>query len=192
MSVRKMKLEKSKKSSGSQASRHSSRHPGEGRDLGHAARHIAYAVAPAVNHEPASSRFRSLDPGLRRDDAASCGELNLKEIKKGGKTFVIVPKSLYKNLLEDSEMLDDIRAYDEAKKEIREYYPAELVHRLIKRENPVKIFRQYRGMTQAQLAENSGVRREMIAMIETGSKTGSVATLKKLAAALKVDLDEIA
>jgi len=118
--------------------------------------------------------------------------MRIEEIKKGGKTFVVIPKNIYENLVEDAEMLDDIRLYDEAEKEGREYYPSELVDKLIAGENRVKIFRQYRGMTQAQLAENSGVRREMIAMIETGSKTGSVATLKKLATALKVDLDEIA
>ena len=47
-------------------------------------------------------------------------------------------------------------------------------------------------MTQQQLADASGVNRVQIAGIESGKRTGSVATLKSIAAALAVDLDVIA
>ena len=46
-------------------------------------------------------------------------------------------------------------------------------------------------MTQAELARQSKVNRIQIIDMESGQETGSVVTLKKLAAALDIDLDDI-
>ncbi|MCC5993859.1 MAG: helix-turn-helix transcriptional regulator, partial [Rhodobacteraceae bacterium] len=48
-----------------------------------------------------------------------------------------------------------------------------------------------RGMTQVALAEKAGVNRVMVAEIETGRKQGSIATLRALAGALSVGLDDL-
>ena len=53
-------------------------------------------------------------------------------------------------------------------------------------------WRQLCGLTQAVLTAASGVNRVQIANIESGAKTGSVATLRKLADALEVTLDDLA
>jgi transcriptional regulator with XRE-family HTH domain len=47
-------------------------------------------------------------------------------------------------------------------------------------------------MTQENLAKAAGVSRPMIAGIEAGHKRGGIATLKKLAEALGIDLDHLA
>jgi mRNA interferase RelE/StbE len=47
-------------------------------------------------------------------------------------------------------------------------------------------------LTQAALAEKAGVNRVSIAEIETGRKQGSVASLRALADALGVTLDDLA
>ena len=60
------------------------------------------------------------------------------------------------------------------------------------RENSLKIWRTYRGLTQDGLAKLSKVSRPMIAAIEAGHKGGRIGTLKKLAAALKAELDLLA
>jgi DNA-binding XRE family transcriptional regulator len=65
------------------------------------------------------------------------------------------------------------------------------VDRLLTGENPVKLWRQKLGLTQRQLADHSGVSQSLLAEIEKGTKTGSVETLKKLARALKIDLDAL-
>ena len=49
----------------------------------------------------------------------------------------------------------------------------------------------YRGLTQQQLADKCGIQRAYLAEIETGRKSGSVKTLKAIAAALDVDLTSI-
>ncbi|WP_223230693.1 helix-turn-helix transcriptional regulator [Rhodobacter capsulatus] len=48
------------------------------------------------------------------------------------------------------------------------------------------------GLTQAALAERSGVKRVTVAEIETGRKQGTIATLRALADALGVSLDDLA
>ena len=63
--------------------------------------------------------------------------------------------------------------------------------RLIDGEEPVKVWREKRGMTQRALAAAAGVSHGLLADIESGTKTGSVDTLRKLAHELKVDLDTL-
>ena len=97
--------------------------------------------------------------------------------------------------MDDAEMLADVKAYDAAKVRLDsgddEPIPLELTERRIAGENAVRIWRDYRGLTQEALAKTSNVSRAMIAAIEAGHKTGSIATLKKLATALKVDLENL-
>lgn len=99
-------------------------------------------------------------------------------------------------LMEAAEMLADVRAFDAAKEQLaggdEELFPLEITERRLAGENPVKVWREYRGMTQTELAHVSGVSRPMVAAMETGHKAGGIGTLKKLAGALKVDLDYLA
>ena len=93
-------------------------------------------------------------------------------------------------------MLSDVRAYDAAKGRLDrgedELIPLEITERRLAGESPVKIWRDHRALTQEALAKVSKVSRSMIAAIEAGHKTGGIATLKKLAAGLKVDLENLA
>jgi DNA-binding XRE family transcriptional regulator len=70
-----------------------------------------------------------------------------------------------------------------------ETYPMELVDRLLADENAVKVFREHRGLTQAVLAAKAGIGAPYLAQIEQGVRRGSLKTLRRLAAALAVDLD---
>jgi DNA-binding XRE family transcriptional regulator len=116
-------------------------------------------------------------------------------ITRKGKKYALIPLRAFKKLMADAEMLADIAAYDAAKKRIDsgedELIPFELVERRISGENAVKIWREYRGLTQEKLAKVSGVSRIMIAAIESGHKKGGITTIKKLANALRLSADEI-
>jgi len=94
-------------------------------------------------------------------------------------------------MLDSYEDMLDILAFDSAKKSTQEFFPKSLVDSLIAGENNLRVYREYRGLTQAVLASESGVSREMIAMIETGKKGGSLTTIKKLAGALRVDIEDL-
>ena len=72
-----------------------------------------------------------------------------------------------------------------------EAVPAQAANRIIEGESALRVYRQYRGLTQTALAQASGVNRVQIADIEAGRKSGSVETLRKLAAALGMTVDDL-
>jgi transcriptional regulator with XRE-family HTH domain len=103
---------------------------------------------------------------------------------------VTIPVEEYAALLEAAADLSDLRAYDRAQAALSqsedELVPAEIAQRLIHGERPLRVWREYRGS-----AERSGVNRVQIANIEAGHATGSVATLRKLADALGLTIDDL-
>lgn len=102
---------------------------------------------------------------------------------------VTISKSEYEALLDAKEKLEDIQAVEYALANPEEGMPSALVERLIDGENPLTIYREWRGFNQSSLARASGVNRTQIADIEAGRSMPSVVTLKKLAETLNVDMD---
>ena len=90
------------------------------------------------------------------------------------------------------EMLEDAAAtaaYDRSRDQER--VPIELVDRLLAGESPVKVWREYRGLSQRALAARAGLDFTYLSQIETGARKGPVKTMKKLAEALGIDLDDL-
>ncbi len=116
--------------------------------------------------------------------------------ENGVPVSVTIPYESYREFLELQEELDDIAdavtIRSRIEDGIEEIFPFELRKRISGGESAIKVFREYRGFTQQQLSDKSGVSRALIAKVETGMKKGSVDTLKKLAFALDLDLDNIA
>ena len=115
-------------------------------------------------------------------------------LKKDGKPeYAVIAYADYQKLIADSEMLADVVAFDSAQKAVdsgeEELIPAVVVDRLLDGVNPVKVWREYRGMTAAELAKLCGVTAAAISQVETGKRDPSVALLKKLSTALRIDLD---
>lgn len=94
-----------------------------------------------------------------------------------------------KTMGNDIKSIDAIKANIEAGEE--ELLPLELTERIINGENPLKVFRKYRGLTQMELSRKSGVGRHIIAKIETGRSDGSVKSIKALAETLDVYMVDI-
>jgi DNA-binding XRE family transcriptional regulator len=121
--------------------------------------------------------------------------LQIEKITRDGKDFAVLPMNRFKKLMDDAEMLADLNSYHVLKARIErgeeELIPLTLIERRLSGESTVKIWREYRSLTQEKLAKVSKVSRSMIAAIEAGHKKGGITTLKKLAAALKVDLDQL-
>ena len=114
-----------------------------------------------------------------------------KTIERHGKRFVLVPEKTYGRMIEDLDDLDDIRAYDRAKAKPQEFVPAAIADRLIAQENPLKVWREFRGLTQQRLAERARISTPYLSQLESGAREASVSVLKRLAAALKLDVDEL-
>ena len=108
---------------------------------------------------------------------------------------VTIPKAEYERLCALEEEVADVQAALAIEAKIasgeEELIPAEVVDRLLAGEAPLRVWREFRQLTQVALAEASGVNRVQIVEIEAGRSTGSVHTLCKLAMALAVDVDDL-
>ncbi len=90
-----------------------------------------------------------------------------------GKPYVLVPLHDYRALTSENRDSD---------------LPAGILDQIAaKQQHPVKTLREYRAMTQADLAKKSGLSRPYLTEIETGKKDGSLRAMKALAAALNVN-----
>jgi DNA-binding XRE family transcriptional regulator len=112
-----------------------------------------------------------------------------------GDEMVVLPAEDYRHLVEAAEMAEDVAIYDEIKQKLaageEELVPAEYVYRMLDGENPVAVWREYRGLTAKALAEAAGITQAYLSQIETGKRDGTVGTMKKIAEALKVTIDDL-
>ena len=110
--------------------------------------------------------------------------------RKGRPAFAVLEIDEYDRLVravEDAEDLAAVRAsYDE------ELVPAEFAKRLIEGENAVRVWREYRDLSQVELAARAGIDQAYLSKIERGRRTGTAKVLRALADALGVGLDDLA
>ncbi|RKE85725.1 helix-turn-helix transcriptional regulator [Rhizobium sp. AG855] len=104
-----------------------------------------------------------------------------------GETYVLVPEDEYEDLI-DSIAAEKIMARIRAGEET---WPAELVYELWETDSRIRTYRTYRKLSVSDLAAAAGISQPYLSEIESGKKTGSVDVLKRIAVALKVDLDDI-
>lgn len=110
---------------------------------------------------------------------------------------ITIPLAEYERLKRADQKLKELEERDESeavstwRADPKQGMPDAFVTRLIDGEAPLRVLRDWRGLSQSALARNSGVNRVQIADIEAGRKTGSVATLMRLAQALGVTLDDL-
>lgn len=106
---------------------------------------------------------------------------------------VTIPKAEYDAMVARLEDLEDLAAANAA--EIDERLPLEFVERLMAADmegaSRIRLWREYRGMSQKALADAAGVKQGYLSEIESGRKPGSVAAFKALAEALRVDIDDL-
>jgi DNA-binding XRE family transcriptional regulator len=69
--------------------------------------------------------------------------------------------------------------------------PLQVVQAKLDGTHPLKAWREYRDITQTELASRSAVGRDLIAQIETHKKQGSVVTLDRLARALSIPIEAL-
>ncbi len=122
--------------------------------------------------------------------------MSIQVIERNGKPeWAVVPYETYLQLVEQAEILEDIRDYDSAKAAVErgdeELVPSEVVYALLDGQNPIKVWREYRGLTQQQLAETAGISVPYLSQLETGKRKGSIEVLTVIVKTLKLSLDDI-
>lgn len=114
----------------------------------------------------------------------------------GAQAYAVIPWDEYDKLiaayrnveeagLSDEELLERLDSVDE------EYFPSEVVDRLLAEENPVTVYRQYRGMSLEELAKAAGISEGELAEIESGPRAVPAWHLPAVAKALGLDYDDL-
>jgi DNA-binding XRE family transcriptional regulator len=111
----------------------------------------------------------------------------------GQPAFAVIPWRDYERLtLEDAEaILSDEEHCDRATASNDESFPIEVVDQLLAGQNPISVYRNYRGLTQNELATAASINAVYLSQIETGKRTGSAKTLAALAKALQMTVDDL-
>jgi ribosome-binding protein aMBF1 (putative translation factor) len=113
-----------------------------------------------------------------------------------GDRMAIIPLAEYERLVVSAEDTQDTRAYDEAKRRLAsgedELVPTEFANRLLDGENAVRVWRELRGLSSKELADRTGLSAPYLSQIETGRREGSFVTMRKIAEALGISLNDLA
>lgn len=123
--------------------------------------------------------------------------VRFKKTDKG--EVAILPRKEYEALAaraaEADENIGTARLVARARKEIAAgapLIPKATADRIANGENAVRALREWRGMTQLDVAGKTGIGQGYISDLENGRRNGTAAALKKLAEALNVPLDLLA
>lgn len=100
---------------------------------------------------------------------------------------VTIPRAEYDAMTARLEDLEDILAAMQARG--GEAMPLEWARRILDDENPVRVWREYRGLSLRALATRAGIGASYLSEIERGVKPGSVEAYKALADALGTSID---
>ncbi len=122
--------------------------------------------------------------------------MNVQVIKQGDKPeWAVLPYKTYLELVEKAEMLQDVQDYDRVKLALErgeeELVPSEIVYSILEGENPIKVWREYRSVSQQNLAQVAEISAPYLSQIETGKRKGSVEVLSAIAQALDISLDDL-
>jgi DNA-binding XRE family transcriptional regulator len=109
--------------------------------------------------------------------------------QNGQPAFAVIPFSEWQAIQDRLEESEDRESIEAARHE--ETFPIEFVERCLSAESKVKVWRDYRGLTLQALAEQCGVTRQMLSMLENGKTRPSAALLGKLAKALGCDMEDL-
>lgn len=114
-------------------------------------------------------------------------------LKKGGRpAFAILDIDEYDRLVRAAEDAEDSAAIRAARADPGELIPSGFAKRLIDGENAVRVWRDYRTLTQVELAARAGIDQAYLSKIERGTRTGTAKVLRSLADALGIELDDLA
>ncbi|MBN9788472.1 XRE family transcriptional regulator [Pseudonocardia sp. TMWB2A] len=121
--------------------------------------------------------------------------MTVQIVKIAGQKIAMLPFEEYRKLMDvaedkaDEQVADALAARRDAGEE---YLPVELADRIMDGENPLRVWRTYRGLTQGQLGQEVNRQAAFISKLESGEAEGGVGLWARLADALGVTIEDIA
>ena len=109
--------------------------------------------------------------------------------------YIAIPKKEYKLFEQSQEDIEDIVSIKLSKYKIKngddEVIPWEMSKRLCTDESPVKIWREYRGLTPKELNKQTGISLSVISKLENNKQELDIVKLKALSKALCIEYDDL-
>lgn len=112
--------------------------------------------------------------------------------RDGKREFAVIPIKLFEGLsatMEDAEdvaLFDAVRAIDDGFR-----IPAAVANATLNGEQPIKVWREQRGLTQDVLAAKAGISKAYLCPIETRKRVGALKTLQAIADALALKVGDL-
>ncbi len=111
--------------------------------------------------------------------------MNPQFIEQNGKpAFVVLSIDDYNALISDEAVAQQAREDDDGTR-----LPADVVDRLLQGENAIKVIREWKRLTQDELAQVAKLSKNFISMLETGRRPLTSKTAQQLAVVLEVNMD---
>ncbi|MBF0623871.1 MAG: helix-turn-helix transcriptional regulator [Magnetococcales bacterium] len=112
-----------------------------------------------------------------------------------GVEYIAIPQPIHRPADDIGADARDVAHYDRIRELLasgeEELMPAAFADRILDGESPLRVWREFRGLTLQTLADRVGVSKGYLSEIENGLKDGSVRVMKRVAEALGVTLDDI-
>jgi ribosome-binding protein aMBF1 (putative translation factor) len=125
--------------------------------------------------------------------------MNVRFQKTSRGEVAIIPRKDYEVLVAKAAEVDEdvgtARLVARARREVAAgalLLPKDIVDRLAKGENAVRVLREWQNVTQTYLSFKTNLSQGYISDIENGRRTGTPAALRRIANVLKVPLDLLA
>jgi DNA-binding XRE family transcriptional regulator len=125
--------------------------------------------------------------------------MNVRFQKTPKGEVAILPRKHYEALVAKAAEADEdagtARLVSRARKQVAAgapLLPKVVVDRLAAGENPIRVLREWRDITQMQLSLKTNISQGHISDIENGRRTGTIAALRAIARMLDVPLDLLA
>jgi DNA-binding Xre family transcriptional regulator len=119
--------------------------------------------------------------------------MNIQIIEKNGKPeWAILPYSTYLELLADHDDNKKISAFKEKLSAGQEeLIPKDFVNRIIDGESPIKVYRKFRKLSLSDLAAKANISVPYLSQLEHNERKGGADSLKRIAIALGITIDDI-
>jgi DNA-binding XRE family transcriptional regulator len=92
-----------------------------------------------------------------------------------------------------AKMLEDVQDFDQYKTDSangsEEAIPADVLYAIMDGANPIRAFREFRGMTQHDMAQGAEITVPYLSQLESGKRKGALEVMVRVAKALDVDLE---
>jgi DNA-binding XRE family transcriptional regulator len=116
-------------------------------------------------------------------------------ITTGGERLVVIPEADYLAMLDAIEDREDIATIENFQRRLEageeELLPAEMANRILDGGSKIRVWREYRGLSARELAAGAHISTSYLSQIETGTREGGIVTLKRIAAILRVSIDDL-